>query len=114
LRDELLVEKERDYVRTALAKGVSPRAALVKHVLRNVALPIVTVVGLDFGTLIGGAIVTEKIFRWPGLGALSVDAVVSRDGPVVMGTVIVASTAIVLANVLVDASYAALDPRTRR
>ena len=114
VRDEMLVEKDRDYVRTALAKGASPRGVLVRHVLRNVAMPIVTVVGLDFGALIGGAIVTEKIFRWPGLGSLSVDAVVNRDGPVIMGTVLVASTAIILANVLVDASYNALDPRTRR
>lgn len=114
VRDEVVVETGRDYVRTALAKGAAPHVVLVKHVLRNVALPLVTVVGLDFGALIGGAIVTEKIFRWPGLGSLSVDAVVSRDGPVVMGTVLVAATAIVLANALVDASYALLDPRTRR
>ena len=113
VRDEVLVEKDRDYVRTALAKGASPRGVLVKHVLRNVAMPLVTIVGLDFGALLGGAIVTEKIFRWPGLGSLSVDAVVTRDGPVVMGTVLVASTAIVLANVVVDASYSLLDPRAR-
>lgn len=113
VRDEVATQSSLAYVRTALAKGARPWTVLVKHVLRNVALPLVTVVGLDFGTLVGGAIVTEKIFRWPGLGSLSVDAVITRDGPVVMGTVIVASTAIVLANVLVDLSYAALDPRTR-
>jgi peptide/nickel transport system permease protein len=114
VRDEVVVERGRDYVRTALAKGAAPATVLVKHVLRNVALPLVTLVGLDFGALIGGAIVTEKIFRWPGLGSLSVDAVISRDGPVVMGTVLVAATAVVTANMLVDASYALLDPRTRR
>ncbi len=114
VRDEVLNQEAEQYVRTALAKGATRTRVLVVHVLRNTLLPLITVVGLDFGALIGGAIVTEKIFRWPGMGSLSVDAVVSRDGPVVMGTVIVASTAIVLANLAVDASYALLDPRVRR
>jgi peptide/nickel transport system permease protein len=102
-----------DFVRTAQAKGVSPFGVVVKHVMRNALLPLVTLVGLDLGTLVGGAIVTEKLFRWPGLGQLSVDAVFDRDAPIVMGTVIIASTAIVLSNLLVDLSYAVLDPRVR-
>ena len=96
--------------RTLEAEGATP----LIDVLRNTLVPLVTVIGLDLGTLVGGAIVTEKIFRWPGLGGLSVDAVLTRDGPVVMGTVLVASTAIVLGNLLVDLSYAVLDPRTRQ
>jgi peptide/nickel transport system permease protein len=96
-----------------LVRGVPPSGVIVRHVLRNALLPLVTVVGLDLGALLGGAIVTEKLFRWPGLGQLSVDAVFDRDAPIIMGTVIVASTAIVLANVLVDLSYALLDPRVR-
>jgi peptide/nickel transport system permease protein len=102
-----------DFVRTARAKGVSPLGVVVKHALRNALLPLVTVMGLDLGTLVGGAIVTEKLFRWPGLGQLSVDSVFQRDAPLILGTVIVASTAIVLSNVLVDVSYTVLDPRVR-
>ncbi|MCU0658257.1 MAG: ABC transporter permease [Polyangiaceae bacterium] len=113
VRDEVLGQLGQDYARTALAKGASRLRVLVVHVLRNTLLPLVTVVGLDFGTLLGGAIVTEKLFRWPGLGQLSVDAVVERDGPVILGTVLVASTAVLAANLLVDLSYALLDPRSR-
>ncbi len=114
VRDEMITLLKQDHVRTARAKGLSNRAVLLKHTLRNALLPLVTVVGLSMGTVIGGAIVTEKIFRWPGIGALSVDAVFERDGPVVMGVVILASLAVVGANLLVDLSYALLDPRTRR
>jgi peptide/nickel transport system permease protein len=113
LRDDMIELLQQDFVRTARAKGVSPFGVVVKHVLRNALLPLVTVVGLNLGTLLGGAIVTEKLFRWPGLGQLSVDAVFDRDAPIIMGTVIVASTAIVLSNLLVDLSYALLDPRVR-
>jgi peptide/nickel transport system permease protein len=113
VRDEVLGQLGQEYARTALAKGASRLRMLVVHVLRNTMLPLVTVVGLDLGALVGGAIVTEKLFRWPGLGQLSVDAVVERDGPVILGTVLVASSAVILANLLVDLSYALLDPRSR-
>lgn len=113
VRDEVLGQLGQEYARTALAKGASRLRMLVVHVLRNTMLPLVTVVGLDLGALVGGAIVTEKLFRWPGLGQLSVDAVVERDGPVILGTVLVASSAVILANLLVDFSYALLDPRSR-
>jgi peptide/nickel transport system permease protein len=113
VRDDVIDLLKQDFVRTARAKGVSPFGVVVRHVLRNALLPLVTVVGLDLGGLLGGAIVTEKLFRWPGLGQLSVDAVFDRDAPIIMGSVIVASTAIVLTNVLVDLSYALLDPRVR-
>lgn len=113
VRDEVIEQLGHDYARTALAKGASRARLLVVHVLRNTLVPLVTALGLDFGALVGGAIVTEKLFRWPGLGQLSVDAVVERDGPVILGTVLVASAAIIVANLLVDLSYAALDPRSR-
>jgi peptide/nickel transport system permease protein len=85
----------------------------LRHALRNALVPLVTLIGLDLGALVGGAIVTETLFRWPGLGALTVSALLDRDAPVIMGTVIVSSAAIVLANLVVDVSYAILDPRVR-
>ena len=114
VRDELISAMKQDHVRTALAKGLSPVQVWLKHGLRNALLPLVTVFGLDLGALIGGAIVTETLFRWPGIGALSVAALLDRDGPMIIATVVITSTAIVLSNVLVDASYALLDPRVRR
>jgi peptide/nickel transport system permease protein len=113
VRDDMIDLLKQDFVRTARAKGVPPFGIVVKHALRNALLPLVTVMGLDIGTLVGGAIVTEKLFRWPGLGQLSVDSVFQRDAPLILGTVIVASTAIVVSNLLVDLSYAVLDPRVR-
>jgi len=77
-------------------------------------LPIITMIGMDLGALVGGAVVTEALFRWPGIGALSVTALLDRDGPMIVGTVLVTSTAIVLSNVLVDLLYGVLDPRIRR
>lgn len=113
VRDEMIGLLKQDYVRTAKAKGVSPRGVVFKHALRNALVPLATVIGLNMGTLVGGAVVTEKIFRWPGIGNLSVDAIVERDGPVVMGIVLLFSTVVVLSNFLVDLSYALLDPRVR-
>ncbi len=114
VRDELIGAVKQDHVRTARAKGLPMWRVWLRHALRNALVPLVTLVGLDLGALVGGAIVTETLFRWPGLGALSVSALLDRDGPVIMGTVIVSSAGIVLANLLVDLSYALLDPRVRR
>jgi peptide/nickel transport system permease protein len=114
VRDEMIGLLKQDFVRTARAKGVSELRIVVVHALRNALVPIVTMVGLDLGALTGGAIVTERIFRWPGIGQLAVEAMINRDGPLIIGTVLVASTAIVLSNVLVDACYGALDPRVRK
>jgi len=114
VRDEMLVLLRQDYVRTARAKGVSSLRVVLVHALRNALVPIVTVVALDLGALVGGAVVTEALFRWPGIGALSVNALLDRDGPVILGTVLVASTAIVLSNVAADLLYVVLDPRVRR
>jgi peptide/nickel transport system permease protein len=113
VRDEMRTELAHDYVRTARAKGMSEMGVL-RHALANVAVPLVTIVALDLGTLVGGAIVTESLFRWPGLGSLSVTAILDRDGPLVQGCVIVTSAAVVLANMIADGLYRVLDPRTRR
>ena len=113
-RDEVAQTLSEDYIRTAHAKGASPARVLVIHGLRNALLPIVTLLVLDLGTLIGGAIVTEKLFRWPGMGAMAVDAMIHRDGPVIFGTVLFSAMAIVVATLLIDLLAVALDPRLRR
>jgi len=100
-----------DWVRTARAKGLPAWRVLTWHALRNALVPVVTAMGLDFGAFMGGAIVTETVFRWPGLGELSVKAMLDRDGPVILACVIVTSVAIVATNVAVDMVYALLDPR---
>ena len=114
VRDEMIVVLQQDYIRTAKAKGLAPWRVVLFHGVRNALMPLVTVIGMDLGALLGGAVVTEKLFRWPGLGALSVDAVIDRDVPVVMGIVLLSSIAMVVSSMLVDGAYALLDPRTRR
>ncbi len=114
VRDEMIGELGHDYVRTARAKGLSTRSVILRHALRNALMPIVTIFGLELGTLVGGAIVTESIFRWPGLGSLSVDAMLDRDGPLIMGCVVVTASVVVLSNLAVDLAYAILDPRVGR
>jgi peptide/nickel transport system permease protein len=113
-REELSSALGADYARAARARGASGARVLWVHALRNAALPIVTLMVLDFGALVGGAIVTEKLFRWPGLGALTVDAVVNRDAPVIFGTVMFAAAAVAVATLLLDVLQLALDPRLRR
>jgi peptide/nickel transport system permease protein len=113
VRDEMAGLLEQDWVRTALAKGASPTRVLLRHVLRNALVPIVTSAGLDFGALMGGAVVTETVFRWPGIGALAVRAVLDRDGPIVLACVIVSAVAVTASSLLVDALHARLDPRMR-
>jgi len=114
VRDEMIGELGHDYIRTARAKGARQVGVIVHHALRNALMPIVTIFGLEIGTLVGGAIVTESVFRWPGLGSLSVDAMLDRDGPLIMGCVIVTSTVVVLSTLFVDLAYHVLDPRVRR
>ncbi len=113
VRDEMIGLLRQDFVRTARAKGLAERGVFV-HALRNALGPVVTVLALDFGVLVSGAVVTETLFRWPGLGALSVTALMDRDGPVLLGIVLVSSTAIVLAGFAADVLVVALDPRIRR
>ena len=114
VRDEVCAALALDHARTARAKGASRAGVLVRHALRNALAPIVTLAGLDLGALVGGAIVVETLFRWPGLGSVSVNALLDRDGPLVLGTVLVTSTAVVVANLVVDLAFPLLDPRARR
>ena len=102
-----------DYIRTAHAKGLTPRAVLMRHALRNAAVPIVTVIGIGVALLIGGVVVTESVFNIPGLGRLTVDAVLGRDYPTIQALILVFSFIYVVVNLLVDVSYTFLDPRIR-
>jgi peptide/nickel transport system permease protein len=113
-RDEVAMLLKQDWIRTARAKGLSSSLVVLRHGLRNALVPIVTALGLDFGALLGGAIVTETVFRWPGIGELSVRAILDRDGPVTLACVILASLSVVAINLLVDALYGTLDPRIQR
>ncbi len=110
-RSTMLEVLSQDYIRTARAKGVLERWVIFKHALKNALLPVVTIVGLQFGTLLSGAILTETIFSWPGIGSWIYDGILNRDYPVVQGGVIFVSMSFVLINLLVDISYAFLDPR---
>lgn len=113
-RSTLLETLQEDYVRTARAKGVPGPMVLVRHSLRNALLPIVTVVGLRFGYMLGGAVITESVFAWPGMGRLLITAVGQRDIPVVQGVLLVFAASFVLVNLLVDILYGFVDPRIRR
>ena len=112
-RATMLDVLSQDYVRTAKAKGVGQRGVLFIHALKNAAVPIVTIVGIGFATLIGGAIVTESVFAIPGLGRLTVDAILRRDYPVIQGVVLMFSFVYVLVNLGVDLLYTVFDPRIR-
>ncbi|SPJ29708.1 ABC transporter permease [Falsiruegeria mediterranea] len=102
-----------DYIRTARAKGASEGSVLFKHALRNAALPILTVAGLQFGNLISGALLVETVFNWPGMGRLAFDSILRRDYPTIMGVLFFASFMVVVANILTDLSYRLADPRLR-
>jgi ABC-type dipeptide/oligopeptide/nickel transport system permease component len=112
-RASLIESLRQDYVRTARSKGLSPSVVRLKHALRNALLPVVTVVGLQFGGLLGGAVLTETVFAWPGVGRMLVDAIRSRDMPLVQGTVLFVAVVFIVVNLLVDLSYAALNPKVR-
>ena len=112
-RASLLETLQEDYVRTARAKGVPQLMVLIRHSLRNALLPIVTVVGLRFGYMLGGSVITESVFAWPGMGRLLVTSVSQRDIPVVQGVLLVFATAFVLVNLVVDLIYGFVDPRIR-
>jgi peptide/nickel transport system permease protein len=112
-RSSLLEVLRQDYVRTARAKGMAEARVVIRHALRNAAIPVVTVIGLNVGSLLGGAILTETIFAWPGVGRLVVDAIFARDYPLVQGAVLMIALLFVMVNLLVDLSYAFLDPRIR-
>jgi peptide/nickel transport system permease protein len=112
-RASLLESLGQDYARTARGKGLPERLIVVRHAARNALLPVLTVVGLEFGTLLGGAVVTETIFAWPGLGQLTVAAIGARDYQVIQGVVVLLAAVFVMLNLMVDVLYAVLDPRIR-
>ena len=112
-RTSLLEVLAQDFVRTAWAKGLAMRAVLLKHVLRNATLPVMTVLGMDFGRMLGGAVVVETIFAWPGMGRLAVQSVLGRDFPVVQGTAIMGAAIFLAVNLLIDLLYGWVDPRLR-
>ena len=108
-RSSILEVLKQDYIRTAHAKGLAERTVINKHALKNALIPVTTVVGLQFGSLLEGAVVTEVVFAWPGMGRLLVDSIFARDFPVIQGCVFVIAIIYVLVNMLVDLSYAWLD-----
>jgi len=113
VRGAMIEELSSDYVRTARAKGLPARAVLFRHAFRNALIPIITILGLQFGTLLAGAIVTESIFAWPGIGRLTVQAISSRDYPLLQGCILLIAVSYVFVNLLTDLLYAVVDPRVR-
>ena len=113
-RSSILEQHRQDFMRTASAKGLSTSRILFVHLMRNAMIPIVTVLGLQFGSILGGAVITEAVFGWPGIGQLLVNAIATRDFPVVQGITLFAAFGVVVINQVVDVVYALLDPRIRR
>jgi peptide/nickel transport system permease protein len=113
VRGSMLEELSSDYVRTARAKGLSTRVVLLRHAFRNALIPIITILGLQFGTLLAGTIVTETIFSWPGIGRLTMQAISARDYPLLQGCILVIAGSYVAVNLLTDLFYAVIDPRVR-
>jgi peptide/nickel transport system permease protein/oligopeptide transport system permease protein len=110
-RSSMLEVLRSDFIRTARAKGASEAAVIGRHAFRNALIPVITVVGLQMGTLLSGAVLTESVFAWPGVGRLLVDGILSRDYPIVQAAVLAVALAFVLVNLLVDVLYAIADPR---
>ena len=114
VRTSMLEELGQDYIRTARAKGLSERAVVYRHALPNAMIPLLTVIGLQFGVLLAGAIVTETIFSWPGIGRLTISAISNRDYPLVQGCILAIGLTYVLVNLLTDALYILANPRIRQ
>jgi peptide/nickel transport system permease protein len=112
-RSAVLEVMRQDFIRTARAKGLNETFVLLRHNLKNAAIPIITIMGLQFGTLLGGAVVTETVFSWPGIGRLAIQSIFNRDYPVVQSAVILVASFFVLVNFMVDLAYGWLDPRIR-
>ena len=112
-RSAVLEVLRADYIRTARAKGLAEFVVVAKHTLKNAALPIITITGLQFGTLLGGAVVTETVFSWPGMGRLAIQSIYNRDYPVVQSAVFIAAVLFIVINLTLDALYGVLDPRAR-
>jgi ABC-type dipeptide/oligopeptide/nickel transport system permease component len=112
-RGSMLEVQRADYMRTAKAKGLSERKIVTGHGMRNAMLPVITLIGLDLGAIVGAAVLTETVFSWPGLGSAIADAVFDRDLPVLLGLTLVVVVLVAVVNLLVDVSYALFDPRVR-
>ncbi|MGI6566025.1 MAG: ABC transporter permease [Firmicutes bacterium] len=112
-RSSMLEVLGRDYIRTAKAKGLNNQVVVLKHALRNALLPVITIIGIQFGAMLGGAVVTETVFAWPGVGRLIVNAIRQRDFPIIQGGVLMMAVVFALVNLAVDASYALVNPRIR-
>lgn len=112
-RASMLEVLKSDYVRTARAKGLGERRVVYKHALRNAIIPVVTVIGLQFGALLSGALLVETVFNWPGLGRLAFDSILRRDTSVLLGVLLVSSGMVIVANLLTDLLYTVIDPRIR-
>ncbi|HLV12461.1 MAG TPA: ABC transporter permease [Trueperaceae bacterium] len=113
MRSSLLEERAKDYTRTARSKGLADDKVILKHQLRNALIPVVTIIGLDVGYLLGGSVVTETVFNWPGLGRAVVNAISRRDTPVIIGTLLFGAMLFVVVNIIVDVVYAMLNPQIR-
>lgn len=113
LRSSMLEVLHQEYMRTARAKGLAETIVIGRHALRNASLPVITILGLELGGVLGGAVVTETIFAWPGIGKLAVEAVIARDFPIVQAVVLLTATIFVVVNLIVDLLYGLLDPRVR-
>jgi ABC-type dipeptide/oligopeptide/nickel transport system permease component len=113
VRASMLEEIQQDYVRTARAKGLAEKTVLFRHALRNGLLPVVTILGLQAGALLAGAIITETIFAWPGLGRTTVQAINARDYPLLQGCILTISLTYIVINLLTDVVYSIVDPRIR-
>jgi len=112
-RSSMLEVLRQDFIRTERAKGLSERAVIYKHAVRNAMVPVVTVIGLNFGLLLAGAILTETVFSWPGLGRLVVEAVYERDYPLVVGCILIFAIVFVIVNLITDILYTYIDPRIK-
>jgi peptide/nickel transport system permease protein len=113
MRSSMLEVLGQEYIKTAKAKGLSPGIVILKHALKNASIPVVTIVGMELGTLLGGAVITETIFAWPGVGRLAIQAIYNRDYPVVQASVFILASIFVLVNLIVDLIYTYLDPRVK-
>ena len=113
MRSSMIEVIKQDYMRTARAKGVSPVATLFYHALRNAVIPLITVVAIDFGSVAGGAVITESIYAWPGMGSLFIDSLNARDYPVLLAMLVLSGTLVILFNLVADVLYGVMDPRIR-
>jgi ABC-type dipeptide/oligopeptide/nickel transport system permease component len=113
MRSSMLDVLRQDYVRTAHAKGLAGNLVLRRHALKNAVLPVITIIGLQLGNLLGGSVIIETVFSWPGIGFVMQSAILRRDVPVVQGAILISATLFVFINLLVDYLYAAIDPRIK-